>query len=389
MKPLKLLRAFLCHEMLLIIICYQVFIAVLIFSKIGDLQNSDFPCFYAAGIFAGTRHLYETHNLLNLHLTRVSYIASFPYPAAFSYALHPLALMPIQAAYTAYMVVIGSVGSVITCVLARTFRIRAVVACFMTVCWIPTFLNFEFGQNAIIGLCGALLLLHAVLDERTAHASVITSLSIFKPTYAVFNFFWLASNRCWRAFVTASASLLAWYALSVSATGGNLSWPIAWLAMLNSYRVPDLVRNSRINLSLSGLLWRYHVPTALTALLVACICGAAYFAGRRFGAIDRFMLLLALIPIVSPHALEYDATFSMPALFRIWNCSTTLSKMYVITTYAAVAYLRFFCQNADYSTMIIPVYIVPIALIFFIRFGMQHLEPRGAIEATTLHPVVA
>ena len=107
---------------------------------------------------------------------------------------------------------------------------------------------------------------------------------------------------------------VAWYAVSVAATGGDWGWPAEWAALIARYAPGDLSVNAAFVVSLPGLLARAGFGVPAIAAVVALAATAVAAAVRRAGAVEAASGACLAGVALSPHALAYDAALALPMI---------------------------------------------------------------------------
>jgi hypothetical protein len=140
---------------------------------------------------------------------------------------------------------------------------------------------------------------------------------MYKPTYALPFVFLVLVFRRWKAFGVLCACGVAWYLLSVSATGGDWLWPISYLHSLTGYVGPDFIGNRFKAVSLPGLLMLIGTPHAIAfvAGLILLVAGVARMP--RVQPLEAASLAGLVGLAASPHAWPYDAAVALPAVFWV------------------------------------------------------------------------
>jgi hypothetical protein len=155
---------------------------------------------------------------------------------------------------------------------------------------------------------------------REVAGGVLAGLLAYKPQLAAPLLGLLVWRGRWHAVGGAIAAIAVGYLAGVLATGGDATWPDAWLDTIAAYRDADLLANGWQAVSLPALGARLSAVTGVPgleevgyvaggALVIACLP-----ALRRLPVVESVALAAALGLVVSPHAWVYDATLLLPAL---------------------------------------------------------------------------
>jgi hypothetical protein len=223
--------------------------------------------------------------------------------------------MSLRASFLVY-----AFASPIVCVLAAVVAAKAYdLAISFTVPailgWAPATAAILTGQNSPLGMLLALLVVLGYSRDRWAVSGFAVGLLLYKPTYAAPFVLLLLVTKKWRALALVASSTVVWYLLSVVATGGQWSWPMAYFTALAGYVGPDFVGNAAKAISLPGILMRWQAPVALADAIGALllVCGA--FLLSRTPKLEASSIAGLVGLAASPHAWAYDATLAIPTVF--------------------------------------------------------------------------
>ena len=297
----------------------------------------DWLDFYIAGAMAGTHALLDPATHAAWGATHHLPVTAFVYMPGFAWVLVPAAHLPLAAGFALNAVVMFA-----CCVLAAPVAARAYgfswQFCLLTIlAWAPTTAAIVTAQNSP---AGALLSLVAVLGFARDDA-LLTGLSVgalmYKPTYALPFILLLLVWRRWKAFGVVCACGVAWYLLSVSATGGDWLWPIAYLRSLSGYVGPDFMGNRFKAISLPGLLMLVRTPHALAFVAGLAALAAGLVRMARVPALEAASMAGLVGLVASPHAWPYDAAVALPAIFWVMRAVAEPWRTRIIVGAFAIA----------------------------------------------------
>jgi hypothetical protein len=283
----------------------------------SNLPHFDFIVFYTAGYFVNTPSLLSVTDITTYEKLHHWGSGLFPYLPAFAWFYAPFAHVPITIAYFLYVVVSVVVICGIAEMLMRMYQLSRPLSYLLCFAWSPISAALLLGQNSIVALLICLALLHQQSRQRPIVAGVLLGLLFYKPVYGIYIFLWMLLGGEWLTCAAAVAVGGVWYLACIVATGGDKHWLTAWLHVFQSYRLPDIVSNQFALIAVPGFLERVGVSFSIAGLVGLAILAVTERYAKPLTKPDAFIVLLALLPVVSLHALPYDATFTVPALIRI------------------------------------------------------------------------
>lgn len=295
----------------------------------------DWLDFYIAGAMAGTRALLDPALHAAWGRAHELPVTAFAYMPGFAWLLVPAAHVSVAWGFAINAVLMLAVSIAAAIVAERVFQIDRPLAILSTIGWAPMAAAIVTGQNSPLGLLLSAIVLLGVARDRDAAIGLAVGALCYKPTYALpFVLLLLAWGR-WRALGVTVACGVAWYALSVAASGGDWLWPINYLRSLSGYVGPDFAYNRFKSVSLPGVLMLAGLSSgAAFAIGMAMLVGGIVLL-RRAPPLEGASLVGLLGIATSPHAWPYDAAMALPAL---WWAMTALAEPWrtriVIASYA-------------------------------------------------------
>ncbi len=280
----------------------------------------DFSAFYAAGQLAFRPEVTSLAAVARSQAEQGLPITPFVYPAGLALLYAPLSALPygVAAAVHAGLMLALLLGA--AAIGARLVGLPPAWAVLGTLAWAPAAAGVLSGQNTALALALVALAALALLRGHDGSAGLAVGLLAYKPQLAAPMLGLLLLRGRSRALVLALAVLGLHYLAGVLATGGQLDWPLDWLASVNAYQEADFRANGWQAISLPALGTRLELVTGLPSLaLLGYLVGLAIVVAclpalRRLPLLEAVALAAALGLLVSPHAWVYDATLLLPAL---------------------------------------------------------------------------
>lgn len=277
----------------------------------------DWLDFYIAGAMAGTRALLDPALHAAWGRAHDLPVTAFAYMPGFAWFLVPAAHASAAWGFAINAILMFAFAIGAALVAERVFALERPLAVLSTIGWAPIAAAIVTGQNSPLGLVLSMLVLLGFARDRDALVGLAVGALCYKPTYALpFVLLLLVLGR-WQALGVTVVCGIAWYALSVTASGGDWLWPINYLRSLSEYVGPDFAYNRFKAVSLPGVLMLAGVSSvAAFAIGMAMLVGGIVLL-RKLPAIDAASLTGLLGIATSPHAWPYDAALALPALWWV------------------------------------------------------------------------
>jgi hypothetical protein len=291
----------------------------------------DWSAFWAAGATAGTADLLDPQRhgawLASHHLLRTI----FPYLPGAAWFWYPFRALSLGAGYACSFVLMAIAATGAALLAARAYALPRSVAIVLTFAWAPLIAALATGQNSPLGLLLTMCAIAASVSQAPLAAGLAAGVLLYKLPYALPFVLLFAVRRNLRAPATIALCAIAWYFISVAATGGDWAWPSHYLSALHGYFGADFRYNADKSLSIPALLMRAGLSPALAFAVGAAIFAIALPLMARAALLEAasFAPLIALA--CNSHTLPYDAALALPALF------------YVMTTVAEPVRTRLIC----------------------------------------------
>jgi alpha-1,2-mannosyltransferase len=237
----------------------------------------------------------------------------FPYPPTYALVTAPLGMLPYRLALALWMIV-GTLAFLASLLLLTRGRGKLLILAFPAV-----IINVVNGQNGLV--FGALLAAAlAVLKARPVVAGVLIGFLSTKPHLGMLIPIALLAGREWRAFLAASATVIA-LALASLAIFGVAPWR-EFLATSEIYRTELLTAGNPILAKIVtafAAAQRLGVGSAVAYGIEGCILiGAALFVWRVWRGdapvrLKQESLIFSAL-LATPYLFDYDLALLGPAI---------------------------------------------------------------------------
>jgi hypothetical protein len=305
----------------------------------------DWKTFASAGAHVGSAEL--------LHPQNVS--ISFVYLPAFAWAFAPFAHASHAVGFAANATAMLLCAGAAALIASRAYAVSVPLALALVFAWCPTMNALVIGQNSPAGLLLVMLSLLGARRNAALLTAVPIGLLLYKPTYALPLIGLLVLRSRWREVGIVALIGAAWYAASISAAGGDVTWPRAWLAVVHGWFGPDFAQNGGKAIGLSALLLRAGVPGALILAAAAAIVCSAIPMLRRAPVREAYAVACVLGLALSPHAWGYDAVLALPLIFLALDAVPEPPRTIVVCTAYATAPLMIYADAIGLSPLALPV----------------------------------
>lgn len=352
----------------------------------GRPVGTDFSSFWTAGRMALDGHAAEAYNwkahwAMQKQTHGVDLFYPWSYPPVFFLVTAPLAALPYLPAY----------------LLWQGASLLAALAVFRAILPQRTALLFALGFPAVLvcfghgqtGFLTAALLGGGVLmlQRNEVLAGVLFGLLIYKPQFGILLPFVLAAGGYWRAFVAASATVLATIGLSIAIWG----WP-PWQAFFDSLPLTEKIvfeaGDTGFEKFQSIFAWvrLWNGPLALAYALQGVVTAFALIACIRIWRSEaahrvKGAALLTGALLSSPYMLDYDliafglaiallASYAMEHGFRPWE-----------KTVLAAAWFSPAIDRTVQAWTFIPLGFLMLAAVFLLIVRRVEAVPMRAVPA--------
>ncbi len=296
-----------------------------------NVATGDLSILEAAGRAVGTPALLHPDPVYN----------AFEYMPGAAWLCVPLAHLAHPVAFWCNAVVMLGCAIAAALLAARIYGGTPTAAIALTLAWAPLTNAIVLGQNAPLGLLLALTTILGLARGSALMTAIPLGLLMYKPTFALPLLAVVVLFGRWRALGIVALIGAGWYGASIAATGGNVRWPVAWLAMTAAYAAPDFAHNAEKAVSIPGLLHRVGIAWGPIAIVIAACAAAAIVPLRRANMREAASAACAIGLAISPHAWGYDATLLLPLIF----VAATSLREPVRTPIVVAAYLSALLVN--------------------------------------------
>jgi hypothetical protein len=181
--------------------------------------------------------------------------------------------------------------------------------------WAPSIAGVTTGQISPLGLLLSTLAILGLVQQSPLLAGAAVGLMLYKPPYAIPFILLLLVRRDWRALAIAGAFAVVWYAASVTATAGDVQWPVHYIAALQQYFAPDFAFNGGKAVSIPALLLLAHVPLWFAVLAGAIVLLSAIPLLLRRPLLEAASMTPLVGLVANPHTWPYDVVLAIPPIF--------------------------------------------------------------------------
>ncbi|HEX3457968.1 MAG TPA: glycosyltransferase family 87 protein [Candidatus Baltobacteraceae bacterium] len=301
-----------------------------------SIRNGSFDWgnFFTAGATVGTPALLLPHLHFAWQKAHGIPVSPFIYVPAAAWIFWPEAHLPIAMGLAVFATFMAALATVSALLLARIYCIKPWLALVATFAWVPTATGILVGQQACLGLFLETLGIVGMVNEAPILSGLAFGLLLYKPTLAIPFIVLLAARRAWQALIVTAICAIAWYALSIFATAGDITWPVHYLHQNVTQSVSDhFMERSAQAISVPKVLAFFHAPTWLVVLSAIGILIAAAPIFARASALEAASLAPLVGALGSVYIWSHDLTLLMPTLMFLGKRWTT----FVMMAYALAA----------------------------------------------------
>ncbi|HET7677211.1 MAG TPA: glycosyltransferase 87 family protein [Candidatus Limnocylindrales bacterium] len=282
----------------------------------------DFSAFYAAGALVFSPAVTSIEAVVAFQSRQQLPITPFVYPPGLALGYVPFAALPYALAAAVHLLLMLAALMLAARLGADLLGLPRRWALVGALAWGPAAAGVLSGQNTSLALLLTVLAARALSRRRDGAAGVAAGLLAYKPQLAAPLAGLLLLRLRWRALAVLAAVLAGHYLAGIVATGGDLAWPRAWLAVVTDarYAQGDLAANGWQAVSLPALLARTALLPGMPSLAIAGYAAAAAVvlaclpSLRHWPILPAVALASAAGLVISPHAWVYDATLLLPAV---------------------------------------------------------------------------
>ncbi len=287
----------------------------LVRNTVADRNFADWAFFWTGGATAGTRALLDPHLHLAFERSHGLEAGIWPYLPAFAWLYVPASHLPIAVGYAISVAAMLGIAAIAGVLLADAFAMPRWFGVVVTLAWAPVKVAALGGQNTPLALLLVAMAIAAARRGSPWQLGLAVGLLLYKPSIAAPFAVLLLVRREWRALAIVAGCAVAWYLLSVPASGGDWAWPKLYAAAIGAYYTPDFLSNAANAVSLPGVLIRFGVSAAVAAGVGAAAFVVCLPRLARIDSVAALSVTAALAVAVSPHAWHYEPVILVPAIF--------------------------------------------------------------------------
>jgi arabinofuranan 3-O-arabinosyltransferase len=313
-----------------------------IFSTKASNKMPDFEVYWKAGVRARTAaplyRIEDEHYVLK-------------YLPAFAVLAIPAGMLPLQVAKGVWFA-LSSVAIVALLALGLALLPERRRPAWLLVTITFVVMAKFFGHELVLGQVNLLLAVVVALAivllrwRWEAAAGILIALAIVIKPYAVIFVPWLLARRRMGSVVTLAIAIGVVLLLPVPLYGfrGNVALLQEWWRTVSRSTAPNLL--SPDNVSLAAMYAKWLGPGGVASMLAAVtavallLLAAVVFArrrGARFPEALEAVLLLTLMPLLSPQGWDYVFLVSAPAIMLLANYADRLPPLLRLLTVLAIA----------------------------------------------------
>lgn len=338
------------------VVLYTCGLTLLCLAQIKLVLNQrfgDWTVFWAAGATAGTQHLLNPHKHADWQAAHHIPLSPFVYLPGTAWFFLPFKHLSVVQGYAVNAAVMFALLICAGLICARIYALPKWFGVLAVLAWAPAIAGVTTGQISPLGLVLCAIAILALVERKPFLCGAAVGLLLYKPPYAIPFVLLLLVRREWRAVAVVAAGAVAWYAASVTATGGDVLWPAHYVDTLQAYFAPDFAFNGGKAVSIPALLLRAHTPLWIaTAVALVILSSSVPFMMRR--PILEAASMTPLVGLVAnPHTWPYDVVLALPALFYLMKVLPESRRTPVICAMYLIAPLWFFTPILHFDVLAI------------------------------------
>jgi hypothetical protein len=279
----------------------------------------DWIDFYVAGATVGTRALLDPAERAAWGAAHRLSVTAFMYMPGFAWLLSPAAQLSLAWGFAANGILMLFCCGLAVVVASACYTIPRRVALLSIIGWAPVTAAIVTGQNSLLGMLLALLIMRGIVGERPVFTGLAAGALLYKPTYAAPFVLLFLIRKQWKTLGVVACCGIVWYVASVTATGGDWMWPLTYLRSMTGYVGPDFVGNRFKSVSLPGVLMLLGAPHALAYAAGGALLIAGLASMKRVSLLEAASMMTLIGLASSPHAWPYDAAIIVPAVFWVMS----------------------------------------------------------------------
>ena len=279
----------------------------------------------------------------------------FKYLPAFALAAIPAALIPLPAAKAIWFAISAALIARLLGLSLGLLPVKQLPPALLVTATLVAMAKF-YGHELVLGQVNVLfavvvlLAVHGHLAGRPVAAGLLTAAAVIVKPYAVIFLPWFAAQRSCKAFAAAFGGVAG--ALVVPAIaygpGGAVALHRDWWRTVSESTAPNLLNPDNVSLAGMYAKWLGAGSVAAWMTLVTCVlllvaAGYVFRMRERVAAPSGLeaVLLLTLIPLLSPQGWDYVFLVSTPAVMYALNYNRSLPAGLRALTWLALAAIAF------------------------------------------------
>lgn len=302
-------------------------------------QFIDFPQFWAAGRTVGTPDLVDPGLHTAWQAANGLGLGWWVYPPGVAWLFVPFSLSSLAVGYWLHAVVMTGLVAVAAVVGSRIYGLDRRVGLAVAFAWTPCMGSAIVGQNAVLGLVLALVVIEGLRRDDDRLAGLALGLLLYKPTLALPLIGLLLLRRRWPALLLCLTCAAGWYLAGVAAAAGDWQWPGRWVSMVSDYYGFDTAFNVARTISVPGLLEGHGAPAVVAVTIGGVMTALAIPRLIRAPIVEAGAGALLVGVAISPHALNYEGAMVLPALMWVIGDSASGIAEPARTRLVVAAYL--------------------------------------------------
>ncbi len=338
------------------IVLYASFLTLICLAQIRLVLNQrfgDWTVFWSAGATAGTDHLLNPHKHADWQAAHHLPLSPFVYLPGTAWLFLPFKHVSELQGYALNAAIMFGVLVCAGLMCARIYALPKWFAVLATLAWAPAIAGVTTGQISPLGLLLSSLVILGVVERSPWLAGGCTGLLLYKPPYAIPFLLLFVVRREWRAAAVTAAIAIVWYAASVTATGGDVKWPIHYVQTVQAYFGPDFAFNGGKAVSIPALLLHAHAPLWIATLIAFLIFFSAIPLLARRPVLEAASMTPLLGLVANPHTWPYDVVLALPPVFYLMKQLPERTRTKIVCGIYLIAPLWFFTPILHFDVLAI------------------------------------
>lgn len=299
--------------------------------------SGDFANYWAAGSTVGTPSLMN-HALHSAWQTAHGLNAEpFVYFPAFAWLYAPLSHQQPIPGMIAEEVAMAGIFVGAAFVAARCYGLSPWFCIPAIFAWAPAINSIEVAQNTGLTLLLVFLTILSLMKKNSYLAGLFVGLMLYKPTVALPLILLLAVRKEWKAVGVVAFCAAAWYIFSVPASAGDWTWPSTYLHTIHAWYENETQVYFK-NYTIPSLLIQHGISYQISFIVGFAILVLTIPLLLRLPVLESASMVTLVGLTTSVHALPYEATLALPAVFYSMTAvKEPLRTNFIIVLYFALS----------------------------------------------------